>query len=182
MKSRSRVTTLRAVLGSAIVCLAALSAGYGQNDSTGSHSYAGQQNLAIKRISAREIAGLRAGEGPGMAKAAELNSYPGPRHVLDLAEALSLSDEQSEGSEALFQEMKKDALRLGEEIIHREVELETLFESGKIAPAVLLQSLKTIADLRAELRYTHLVAHLKQRKLLTDEQVKRYNRLRGYAE
>ncbi len=53
--------------------------------------YAGQQTRAIKALSPEDIAGLRAGDGMAMAKAAELNRYPGPRHVLDLAGPLALS-------------------------------------------------------------------------------------------
>jgi hypothetical protein len=44
--------------------------------------YAGQQARSIKALSDEEIAALRKGEGMGMAKAAELNGYPGPVHVL----------------------------------------------------------------------------------------------------
>ena len=46
--------------------------------------YAGQQARSIKSLSDDEIAALRKGEGMGMAKAAELNGYPGPAHVLQL--------------------------------------------------------------------------------------------------
>ena len=47
--------------------------------------YAGQQARAIKALSDDDIAALRKGEGMGVAKAAELNGYPGPAHVLVLA-------------------------------------------------------------------------------------------------
>ena len=47
--------------------------------------YAGQQTRAIKALSPEDLAGLLNGEGRGMAKAAELNGYPGPVHVLELA-------------------------------------------------------------------------------------------------
>jgi hypothetical protein len=47
--------------------------------------YAGQQTRAIKALSPEDLAGLLNGEGMGMAKAAELNGYPGPVHVLELA-------------------------------------------------------------------------------------------------
>ena len=46
--------------------------------------YAGQQARPIKSLSDDDIAALREGEGMGMAKAAELNGYPGPAHVLQL--------------------------------------------------------------------------------------------------
>ena len=39
--------------------------------------YAGQQTQTIKALWDDEIAALRNGEGMGMAKAAELNGYPG---------------------------------------------------------------------------------------------------------
>jgi hypothetical protein len=55
-------------------------------------SYAGQQTRAIKALSSEDIAALRNGEGMGMAKAAELNGYPGPAHVLALAAQLGLTE------------------------------------------------------------------------------------------
>ena len=58
---------------------------------TNSSPYAGQQMRTIKALSADDIAALRDGDGIGMAKAAELNGYPGPRHVLALARELQLT-------------------------------------------------------------------------------------------
>jgi len=54
--------------------------------------YAGQQTWTIKALSEDEIAALRNGEGMGMAKAAELNGYPGPIHVLALVAQLGLTE------------------------------------------------------------------------------------------
>jgi hypothetical protein len=56
--------------------------------------YAGQQTRAIKALSDDDIASLLKGEGMGMAKAAELNGYPGPIHVLALAPQLKLTEPQ----------------------------------------------------------------------------------------
>jgi len=53
---------------------------------------AGQQARPIKTLSDDDLAAPRNGEGMGMAKAAELNGYPGPKHVLDLAQQLRLAD------------------------------------------------------------------------------------------
>jgi hypothetical protein len=58
------------------------------HDHTAGH--AGKESREIKALSAEEMAGYLAGEGMGMALAAELNGWPGPRHVLDLAEPLGL--------------------------------------------------------------------------------------------
>jgi hypothetical protein len=46
--------------------------------------YAGQQSRAIKALSQDEVRQYLEGAGLGYAKAAELNRYPGPMHVLEL--------------------------------------------------------------------------------------------------
>ena len=43
----------------------------------------------IKALSDHEVSALLDGHGSGFAKAAELNGYPGPTHVLDLADRSS---------------------------------------------------------------------------------------------
>jgi uncharacterized membrane-anchored protein len=53
--------------------------------------YADLTNRRIKALSEEEIDGLRAGEGMGLALAAELNGLPGTRHVLDMGPMLGLS-------------------------------------------------------------------------------------------
>ena len=52
--------------------------------------YAGFNMRPIKALSDQQIADLRAGRGMGLALAAELNGYPGPSHVLELAKSLAL--------------------------------------------------------------------------------------------
>src|SRR5262245_40334747 len=76
--------------------------------------YAGLESRPIKALSAQQIADLRAGRGMGLALAAELNGYPGPAHVLELADRLALSDEQRAKVQALFDAMKSEAVPLGE--------------------------------------------------------------------
>jgi hypothetical protein len=56
--------------------------------------YAGQQTREIKALSAQEIDDLLNARGMALAKAAELNGYPGPLHSLELADKLGLSPEQ----------------------------------------------------------------------------------------
>jgi hypothetical protein len=63
--------------------------------------YAGLERRAVKALGDDEIADLRAGRGMGLALAAELNGYPGPRHVLEHADALALTSEQREDAGAL---------------------------------------------------------------------------------
>ncbi|MDZ7748093.1 MAG: hypothetical protein U5K43_03955 [Halofilum sp. (in: g-proteobacteria)] len=51
--------------------------------------YAGQETRAIASLSPEEVQGYLAGEGKGMARAAELNGHPGPAHVRSSSRASS---------------------------------------------------------------------------------------------
>src|SRR5262245_14563335 len=65
-----------------------------------SHSpYAGFEKRTIKALSDQQINDLRAGLGLSLALAAELNGYPGPRHTLEFAKELTLSEEQRVGDD-----------------------------------------------------------------------------------
>src|SRR5437899_11303963 len=74
--------------------------------------YAGQQSRAIKALSDDDIAALLKGEGMGMAKAAELNGYPGPAHVLTLAKELALTESQLQQVTAIYDRMSAAAKEL----------------------------------------------------------------------
>ena len=142
--------------------------------------YAGMQNRSLKALSEQQIEDLRAGRGMGFAMAAELNSYPGPAHVLELASALNLSEDQRDRTRALFEEMRNTAVPLGKEVLATEGELDEAFASGRIDDAALRRILTDIGRLQGELRYTHLKYHLAMRDLLSPEQIAAYDRLRGY--
>lgn len=143
--------------------------------------YAGQQHRSIKALSENEISGLLAGKGMGLAKAGELNDYPGPKHVLELADKLRLTKEQVNKTQRLFSEMEKQAIPLGKKVVKKEQELDNLFSSKTISRNSLKQTLLEIGQLRAELRFVHLNTHLQQKELLSDKQIMRYKYLRGYV-
>ncbi len=143
--------------------------------------YVGQERRAIKTLSDQEVEDLLEARGMGLAKAAELNSYPGPLHVLQLADQLVLSDAQRASSQSLYVRMRENALVIGRQIIDAEVALDRAFTTQTIDPAILRSQVSAIAMLRGELRIIHLEAHLAQRSLLTTEQLLRYDRLRGYG-
>ena len=86
--------------------------------------YAGLEQREVKALSEQQIADLRSGKGMGLAMAAELNGYPGPMHVLELDEKLGLSPEQRQRTEALFAQMRREAISLGDEIVARETALD----------------------------------------------------------
>jgi len=134
----------------------------------------------IKALSPTEVDDYLNGKGMGFAKAAELNHYPGPRHVLDMADQLVLSEDQVHRTQRLFDAMRIRAVDLGRRLVEQERQLDQLFASGNVDPEALSAVLVEIATLQAEIRYVHLSAHVKQIALLTSEQVQSYDRLRGY--
>jgi Spy/CpxP family protein refolding chaperone len=142
-------------------------------------AYAGQQGRAIKALSDEEIAALRKGEGMGMAKAAELNGYPGPLHVLALMRDLRLTETQINQVTAIRDRMSATALPLGAELIERERLLDGLFAQGRITPERLTAETAAIGEIQGRLRAAHLGAHLETRAILSPEQVARYTKLRG---
>lgn len=144
--------------------------------------YAGQQTRSIKALSDEDVRALRNGQGMGLAKAAELNGYPGPAHVRALRKQLRLSDDQFRQISAIFDRMSVAARSLGAEMIDREQALDQLFAKGDITPARLATETAAIADLNGRLRAVHLVAHLQTRALLEPEQLALYRQLRGYGE
>src|SRR5215831_6066543 len=89
--------------------------------------YAGLESREIKALSPQEISDYLAGKGMGFAKAAELNGYPGPAHVFELATQLHLTPEQKAKTEALFQKMQARAIGLGKELVEQERALDRLF-------------------------------------------------------
>jgi Spy/CpxP family protein refolding chaperone len=132
-------------------------------------------------LSDDEIRDLLEGRGMGLAKAAELNSYPGPLHVLQLGDRLALSDTQRTATESLYAEMRNKVQPIGRKIIEAERALDRAFMGGKIDAATLRSQLAAIAVLQGELRAVHLETHLAQRSLLTPEQISQYDPIRGYG-
>jgi hypothetical protein len=142
--------------------------------------YAGMESRAIKTLSPDDVSGYLAGRGMGFAMAAELNSYPGPKHVLELRDALGLNEEQVRQAEQIFDEMHGNAVRLGERYVAKEQQLDALFSDGLAVEEELDTLVAEVAGIRGELRYAHLTAHLAMRRVMSEAQVSRYDELRGY--
>lgn len=143
--------------------------------------YAGQHARPIKSLSEQEVAGLLAGQGAGLAKAAELNGYPGPAHVLELAGPLQLEAPQLSATRQLMTQHKDRASRLGAELVSAERALDALFAQRQADPAAVDAATLQVGVVQARLRAEHLTTHLTQTALLSGEQVRRYNELRGHA-
>ncbi len=144
--------------------------------------YRDQQFTKIRGLTDAEVGELKSGTGMGLARAAELNGYPGPRHVLDAIAAghLPVTPEQNRRVVQIFEEMTGKARSLGEQIIAEERALEMAFRAGAIDNTDLRTRATRIALLRGELRAVHLGAHLETRALLSAAQIARYNEFRGY--
>jgi Spy/CpxP family protein refolding chaperone len=164
----------------ALVATAGIPLMIGKTAAQSSRPYAGMQARAIKALSAEQIADLKAGRGMSLALAAELNGYPGPRHVLELAEQLGLTDQQRADVQRLFEEMTVE-VPIGEKLISQEAELDRLFAHRVVTPSSLGSVMAAIGATQAELRKAHLKYHLITSGLLTAEQMQNYSRLRGYA-
>ena len=143
--------------------------------------YADFMGREIKALSSEEVAGLLDGGGLGMALPAELNGFPGPRHVLELGEMLGLSGEQRAEVQAVFDSMQAQARALGSEIVEMERELDHAFASGTITEERLAELLDGIASRRVRLRGVHLRAHLRVLPILTEPQRAHYMQARGYG-
>jgi hypothetical protein len=143
--------------------------------------YAGQQSRAIKALSDSEIDDLANGRGMGLAKAGELNGYPGPIHVLEMGAELGLTPDQRTALAAIKDRMSAAAKPLGREIIARERALDEQFASGRITQPELAALTSEIGALQARLRAVHLAAHLETKEVLSAAQIARYDALRGYG-
>ena len=144
--------------------------------------YAGMQTRSIKALSDQQIADLRAGRGMGLALAAELNGYPGPSHVLELADKLDLSSDQRASIQRLFASMKEEAMPLGAKLLEQEADLDKQFARHTATPESLKTATAAVAATQGELRDTHLKYHLSTVALLSSDQMQRYAELRGYGD
>ena len=176
------------LLNWAVVAAAAVSTGlalaqsghHGQHGG-GANAYAAFKDRPIKALSSEQEDDLRKGRGMGLALAAEMNGYPGPMHVLQLADALKLSADQRTRFDSLFAKMRVDAVAAGEHIIKLESELNTQFVARSISAESLERLTKEIGESQGRLRATHLRYHLETVAILSSDQAAKYNTARGYT-
>ena len=101
--------------------------------------------------------------------------------LLELQREIALDDAQVAKIQKLYLDMKAKAQRSGEQLIQLEKELGERFRDRTIDDQTLRETLQKIARVRAELRYIHLATHLQTPEILSAQQIRRYNQLRGYA-
>jgi hypothetical protein len=143
--------------------------------------YVAQLNSPVRGLSPAEVDDLLNGRGAGYARTAELNNYPGPRHVLDLRQELNLSADQVAHIESVFQQMQAEAKQAGQEIVESEARFSQAFATQAITENELQAQTETLARFYGRLRAIHLQAHLQITPLLSAGQIAEYNKLRGYT-
>jgi hypothetical protein len=152
-----------------------------ENKNHTSH-YVGEKKRDIKSLSTDDIAELKRGGGWGFAKPAELNGVPGPAHLLEMKEEISLSDSQITSIEKIHKKMLSESIPLGKIYINAERTLDQSFVDKTYNKDNLLFQIREIENIRGRLRYVHLSKHLETVNILSDSQISLYNKLRGYSE
>lgn len=152
-----------------------------QHAGHGTPSHMEASPVSVKTLDPEQVTAYLEGRGMGLARAAEMNAYPGPLHVLELAEGLALTPAQRQAAETLRAEMLAEARPLGQRIVDAEQALDALFAAGAATAEAVERMTVTIGELQGRLRAAHLKAHLGMREVLTPEQVARYDALRGHA-
>lgn len=77
--------------------------------------------------------------------------------------------------------MQKAAIRHGTALVEKERELDRQFAAGTVTEDSLRSILRQIGALQADVRNSHLQAHIEQRAILTETQIVKYDQLRGYT-
>lgn len=177
--------SLRLSIGVATVLTLGLAVFVGANsiDSSNAQSpYVSQLDSPVRGLSAQEVDDLLNGRGSGYALTAELNSYPGPKHVLELEQDLDLSPEQRQQIETIFRQMNTEAKQVGQEIVELERQFSDVFAQGGATKSDIEEQTQQLAVLYGQYRSIHLKPHLEVRQVLSPEQIATYNQLRGYSD
>lgn len=144
--------------------------------------YAGQQAREVSTLSPQELQAYLDGRGMGLARPAEVNGFPGPMHVIELGEPLKLTAAQLERVRAVYERMKAKATDLGARYVDAEKAVDAAFKSGRGDAGEVSARVAEANRLLAEIRLTHLVAHIEITPMLSAEQLARYAELRGYRD
>jgi len=150
-----------------------------QHGGHGQHG-GGQGHLAAQRCLEEFTAVVGEGRGFGMAFAADQNGYPGPMHVLELKDVLKLTPEQEAQAQTLHAAVRAE-LPKSQRLLDAERRLERLFADRTATEPGLRAAVAEIERARTDVRLVHLLAHLRTRELLTEDQRRAYHHARWGA-
>jgi len=174
------MSLVKVFLTTILLCVVTNASAQHQHDSKNHQPYADLKGRDIKALSQQQINDLKVGKGMSLALAAELNGYPGPAHVLELADQLKLNEQQKKRMQEMFKAMTKETRTLGIMVIEEEKKLNKLFKNKLANEQNLKEATLKIGEAQAKLREAHLRYHLLTTVILSKEQIDNYNRLRGY--
>ena len=115
------------------------------------------------------------GLGAGLAFAADQHGYPGPLHVLELKDRLALTPGQEARIIALRDAMFAESRPKSARLLDAESRLRRLFADGAADEALVRAAVADVERARTEVRLVHLLAHLRTRTLLTNDQRRLYH-------
>src|SRR5213594_1524659 len=163
----------------AAVGLAGLTAGTTVTRAQHGHGGAGAQGHQVAQTCASEFEKVVGeGRGFGLAFAADQNGYPGPMHVLELKDRLKLSADQEAKAQALMQAMFAESKPKSAQLLEAEAKLRRLFADRSADDAAVRAAVGEVERARSQVRLVHLLAHLKTRGLLTEDQRRIYHEAR----
>ncbi|HET7873924.1 MAG TPA: Spy/CpxP family protein refolding chaperone [Methylomirabilota bacterium] len=139
------------------------------------HSLQGQQ--AAKACIDEFNAVVGEGRGFGLAFVADQNGYPGPMHVLELKDRLKLTADQEAKTSALYAAVRAE-LPKSTRLLEAERKLERLFAERTASESAVRAAAAEVEHARTEVRLVHLLAHVRTRDLLTEEQRRIYHEAR----
>src|SRR5213594_3206505 len=163
----------------AAVGLAGLTAGTTVTRAQHAHGGAGAQGHQVAQTCASEFEKfVGEGRGFGLAFAADQNGYPGPMHVLELKDRLKLTADQEAKAQALMQAMFAESKPKSAQLLEAEAKLRRLFADRSADDAAVRAAVGEVERARSQVRLVHLLAHLKTRGLLTEDQRRIYHEAR----
>ena len=121
------------------------------------------------------------GRGFGLAFAADQNGYPGPMHVLELRDRLKLTADQEAKARDLMHAMFAESHPKSVRLLEAEAKLRRLFAERAADEAAVRAAVAEVERARSEVRLVHLLAHLKTRDLLSEDQRRLYHETRWGA-
>ena len=169
----SRVTLVTAAmltLGAIVTVAAAQHAGHAPGTEA-RHHRVHQAQEEFDRV-------IADGRGAGLAFAADQNGYPGPMHVLELKDRLSLTPVQERRMESLMTAMFAASRPKSVALLDAEARLRRLFADRVADESRVRATVAEVERARSELRLVHLLTHLQTRQVLTDEQRRLYHEAR----
>ena len=166
----------------AAVGLAGLTAGTTVTRAQHAHGGAGAQGHQVAQTCASEFEKVVGeGRGFGLAFAADQNGYPGPMHVLELKDRLTLTADQEAKARELMHTMFTESRPKSARLLEAEAKLRRLFAERVADEAAVRAAVAEVERARTEVRLVHLLTHLTTRDLLTEDQRRIYHEARWGA-